>query len=62
MIDRAELLRGRAQPHADARSGPDRRGPRRDGPLPALAEIEREGNTGLDALRTRRAAARRSGR
>jgi hypothetical protein len=28
----------------------------------ALAEIEREGNTGLDALRTRRAAARRSGR
>jgi hypothetical protein len=27
----------------------------------ATAEIEREGNTGLDALRTRRAAARRSG-
>jgi hypothetical protein len=28
----------------------------------ALAEIEREGNAGLDALRTRRAAARRAAR
>ena len=28
----------------------------------ALAQIEREGNTGLDALRTRRAASRRTGR
>src|SRR5664279_2205782 len=33
-IDRAELLRGRAQPHRDARAGRDRHGPRCDRSLP----------------------------